>query len=73
MLNFPTNPTGATMPADELEKIAAVCVKHDLVVLSDEIYSELTYDSAAHPSVAAMPGHEESAPSCFMACPRRTQ
>ena len=59
MLNFPTNPTGATMPGDELEKIAAVCVKHDLVVLSDEIYSELTYDSAAHPSVAALPGMRE--------------
>jgi aminotransferase len=59
MLNFPTNPTGATMPGAELEKIAAVCVKHDLVVLSDEIYSELTYDSAAHPSVAALPGMRE--------------
>ncbi len=59
MLNFPTNPTGATMPAEELEKIAAVCVKHDLVVLSDEIYSELTYDSAAHPSLAALPGMKE--------------
>jgi aminotransferase len=59
MLNFPTNPTGATMPADELEKIAAVCVKRDLVVLSDEIYSELTYDSAAHPSLAALPGMRE--------------
>ena len=59
MLNFPNNPTGATMPGDELEEIAAVCVKHDLVVLSDEIYSELTYDSAAHPSVAALPGMRE--------------
>jgi aminotransferase len=59
MVNFPTNPTGATMPADELEKIAAVCVKRDLVVLSDEIYSELTYDSAAHPSLAALPGMRE--------------
>ena len=59
MLNFPTNPTGATIPGEELEKIAAVCVKHDLVVLSDEIYSELTYDSAAHPSVAALPGMRE--------------
>ena len=47
------------MPADELEKIAAVCVRHNLVVLSDEIYSELTYDSAAHPSVVALPGMEE--------------
>ncbi len=59
MLNFPTNPTGATMPAEELEKIAAVCIKHDLTVLSDEIYSELTYDSAAHPSLAALPGMKE--------------
>jgi aminotransferase len=59
MLNFPTNPTGATMPAEELERIAAVCVKHDLIVLSDEIYSELTYDSAAHPSVVALPGMKE--------------
>jgi aminotransferase len=59
MLNFPTNPTGATMPAEELEKIAAVCISHDLVVLSDEIYSELTYDSAAHPSLAAVPGMKE--------------
>jgi aminotransferase len=59
MLNFPTNPTGATMPADELEKIAAICIKHNLTVLSDEIYSELTYDSAAHPSLAALPGMKE--------------
>jgi aminotransferase len=59
MLNFPTNPTGATMPIDELEKIAAVCLRHNLTVLSDEIYSELTYDSAAHPSIAALPGMKE--------------
>ena len=59
MLNFPTNPTGATMPIDELEKIAAVCIRHNLTVLSDEIYSELTYDSAAHSSVAALPGMKE--------------
>ena len=59
MLNFPTNPTGATMPIDELEKVAAVCIRHNLMVLSDEIYSELTYDSAAHPSVAALPGMKE--------------
>ena len=59
MLNFPTNPTGATMPADELERIAAVCVKHDLIALSDEIYSELTYDSLSHPSLAALPGMKE--------------
>jgi len=59
MLNFPTNPTGAVMPPEELEKIAALCVKHNLVVMTDEIYSELTYESAAHPSIAALPGMKE--------------
>ncbi len=59
MLNFPTNPTGATMPPEELEKIAALCVKHNLVVMTDEIYSELTYDAVAHPSIAALPGMRE--------------
>ena len=59
MLNFPNNPTGATMPAEELERIAAVCIKHDLTVLSDEIYSELTYDAAPSPSMASLPGMRE--------------
>ncbi|MFM8364538.1 MAG: aminotransferase class I/II-fold pyridoxal phosphate-dependent enzyme [Verrucomicrobiota bacterium] len=59
MLNFPTNPTGATMEAAELEKIAAVCVRHDLVVLTDEIYSELTYDGGTHTSIAIFPGMKE--------------
>lgn len=56
MLNFPTNPTGAAMPPEELEEIAAVCIKHDIVVLTDEIYSELTYDGKQHFSIAAVPG-----------------
>ena len=59
MLNFPTNPTGAVMPQEELKKIAALVVKHDLVVLSDEIYSELTYDEVPHHSIAALPGMKE--------------
>lgn len=59
MLNFPCNPTGATQTRDELEKIAHLCVQHDLVVLSDEIYSELTYDDAQHVSIAALPGMRE--------------
>lgn len=59
MLNFPTNPTGATMPVEELAKIAALCREHDLLVLSDEIYSELTYDNATHYSIAAQPGMRE--------------
>lgn len=59
MLNFPTNPTGAAMPPEELEEIAAVCIKHDIVVLTDEIYSELTYDGKQHFSIAAVPGMKE--------------
>jgi len=59
MLNFPTNPTGAAMDPEELEKIAAVCVKHDLVVLTDEIYSELTYEGRPHHSIATIPGMRE--------------
>ncbi len=59
MLNFPTNPTGAVMPDDELEKIAALCIKHDLIVLSDEIYCELRYDDKKHLSIASLPGMKE--------------
>ena len=54
MLNFPTNPTGALMPYEELTKIAELCIKHDLLVVTDEIYSELTYDGLAHHSIAAL-------------------
>ena len=56
LLNFPTNPTGATMPREALQEIADVCIKHDLIVLSDEIYAELTYDGAEHVSIASLPG-----------------
>lgn len=59
MLNFPTNPTGGVMTPAELEKVAAVCVKHNLVVMTDEIYSELIYDGASHSSIAALPGMKE--------------
>jgi aminotransferase len=59
MLNFPCNPTGATQSRAELEKIARICIERDLVVLSDEIYSELTYDHAGHCSIASLPGMRE--------------
>ncbi|MEO8351037.1 MAG: aminotransferase class I/II-fold pyridoxal phosphate-dependent enzyme [Chthoniobacteraceae bacterium] len=59
MLNFPCNPTGATQTRAELEKIARLCVEHDLVVLTDEIYSELTYDGGEHVSIASLPGMRE--------------
>jgi aminotransferase len=56
MMNFPCNPTGATQTRGELEKIAALCIAHDLIVLTDEIYSEITYDGAPHISIASLPG-----------------
>lgn len=59
MLNFPCNPTGATQNRAELEKIARLCIDHDLIVLTDEIYSELTYDGVEHVSIAALPGMRE--------------
>ncbi len=59
MLNFPTNPTGATMTPEEWEKIAEICVRHDLVVLTDEIYSELTFDGGTHSTIASFPGMRE--------------
>ena len=59
MMNFPCNPTGATQSRGELEKIAALCIEHDLLVITDEIYSELTYDGAEHISIASLPGMRE--------------
>ncbi|MDR1818022.1 MAG: aminotransferase class I/II-fold pyridoxal phosphate-dependent enzyme [Puniceicoccales bacterium] len=58
LLNFPTNPTGATASRELLAQIAKFAVEKDLLVISDEIYSELTYDGA-HTSIAALPGMRE--------------
>ncbi len=59
VLNFPTNPTGGILPPAELEKIAALAVKHDLLVFTDEIYCELLYDGRAHKSIVEYPGMRE--------------
>jgi len=58
ILPFPNNPTGAIMEEDDLRAIAEVCVEKDIFVLSDEIYSELTY-KGEHNSIARMPGMAE--------------
>jgi aminotransferase len=58
LLNFPTNPTGAVLTATELEEIAAVCREHNLLVITDEIYSELSY-AEGHTSIASLPGMRE--------------
>jgi aminotransferase len=55
MLNFPNNPTGAVMSRADLEDIAAFAVERDLIVVTDEIYAELTYD-APHTSIVSLPG-----------------
>jgi aminotransferase len=58
MLSFPTNPTGGTMTRAQLEEVAAVIRKHNLLVLTDEIYSELTFEGE-HVSIASLPGMAE--------------
>lgn len=58
LLNFPCNPTGAVMKRQQLEKIAQIAIEHDLLVFTDEIYSELNYGEK-HVSIASLPGMEE--------------
>ncbi len=58
LLNFPTNPTGGTASRELLEEIAKFAIEKDLLVVSDEIYSELTFDGN-HTSIASLPGMRE--------------
>ena len=58
ILAFPNKPTGAIMTREELEELVPVIIEHDLYVISDEIYSELTYDNK-HCSIASLPGMKE--------------
>jgi len=58
VLPFPNNPTGAIMEKEDLEAVAEVVLKHDLYVMSDEIYAELTY-KGKHVSIAQLPGMQE--------------
>ena len=58
ILAFPNNPTGAIMTKEDLEKIAKVIIEKDIIVISDEIYAELTYDRE-HVSIASLPGMQE--------------
>ena len=59
VLPFPNNPTGAIMERHDLEEIAKVCIEKDILVLSDEIYSELTYGGRDHVSIASIDGMYE--------------
>jgi len=55
LLNFPNNPTGASLTADDKQRLADIAIQHDLLVISDEIYEELTYGERS-PSIADLPG-----------------
>ena len=58
ILPFPNNPTGSVLRREDLEGIAQVCIEKDILVMSDEIYSELTYGTE-HVSIASLPGMKE--------------
>ena len=58
ILPFPNNPTGSIMEPEDLAEIAKICIEKDLFVISDEIYSELTY-KGQHCTIAAFPGMKE--------------
>lgn len=59
VLPFPNNPTGAIMERKDLEAIAKVIIEHDIFVISDEIYAELSYGKERHVSIAELPGMKE--------------
>ncbi len=58
VLSYPNNPTGAIMPLENLKEIAEVAIENNLMVLSDEIYAELSYNGRHH-SIASLPGMKE--------------
>jgi aspartate/methionine/tyrosine aminotransferase len=59
VINTPQNPTGGILTKDDLRQIAELAVKHDLIVLSDEIYSRILYDGFEHTSIVTFPGMAE--------------
>ncbi len=59
VINSPANPTGGVLDREDLERIADLARRRDLVVLSDEIYSRILYDGAEHVSIASLPGMAE--------------
>ncbi len=55
IISFPNNPTGAVMEKSELEKVSKLFIAHDILVISDEIYCDLTYGDLEHVSIASLP------------------
>src|SRR5262249_30931584 len=58
-INTPHNPSGKVFTKGELERIAALAMKHDVLVLTDEVYEHLTFDGAEHVPMATIPGMRE--------------
>jgi aspartate/methionine/tyrosine aminotransferase len=59
VINSPANPTGGVLTRDDVERIADLALRHDLIVLADEIYGRILYDGAEHVSIASLPGMAE--------------
>src|SRR4029079_16650495 len=59
VINSPANPTGGVLTRSDLEAIAEIAIRHDLVVLDDEIYGRILYDGEEHVSIASLPGIAE--------------
>src|SRR2546428_10622730 len=59
VFNSPNNPTGKVFSRAELETIAALCVEHDLLAITDEIYEHIVYDGLGHTPIATLPGMAE--------------
>ena len=61
----PANPTGRVYSREELQTVADIAIKHDLLVLSDEVYDQIVYDGNQHTSIGSLPGMWERTFSCF--------
>jgi aminotransferase len=61
LINSPCNPTGAILEREDLEQIAAIAKKHDIVIVSDEPYETILFDGRKHCSIASLPGMENHA------------
>ncbi len=59
VINSPANPTGGVLTPNDIVRIAELAVRHDLIVLADEIYARILYDGAVHLSIASLPGMAE--------------
>lgn len=59
ILPYPNNPTGAIMEKEDLEKLVPILCRHDILVISDEVYAELTYGGKTHCSIASLDGMAE--------------